>query len=176
MMVTLQQDACIQFGVLGSPAYLMKIFALPYLIAPITNLRSTILIQSALQDVLQVPPNRGVVLYIPIHEENFASNGVTVMGEIARLERYDQETGILKNISRSMTRRMKSSSVTTSSSWGYGHESRASTAASASGHEHQDSELSVGREDGRSWSVKKAHNLGRLLSRGRSVPGSSDNV
>ncbi|KAF4279325.1 hypothetical protein CNMCM8689_002370 [Aspergillus fumigatus] len=99
MMVTIQQDACLYFGNSALPAYLMKVFALPYLIAPITNLRNTILIQAALQDLLHVAPSRGIVLYIPISEENFATNGVTMMGEIARLEGHaeDQDAGILRN-------------------------------------------------------------------------------
>ncbi|KAH1529276.1 hypothetical protein KXX25_001519 [Aspergillus fumigatus] len=98
MMVTIQQDACLYFGNSALPAYLMKVFALPYLIAPITNLRNTILIQAALQDLLHVAPSRGIVLYIPISEENFATNGVTMMGEIARLEGHaeDQDAGILR--------------------------------------------------------------------------------
>ncbi|PYH87726.1 MIF domain protein [Aspergillus ellipticus CBS 707.79] len=126
MMTTIQQDACIQFGRSTMPAYLMKVFALPYLIAPITNLRSTILIQTALHEILHVAPNRGVVLYIPIAEENFATNGATMMGEIARLERSsgDHGPGLFKTISRTMSRRLKSNSsqsaslsVATTSSW-----------------------------------------------------------
>ncbi|PWY89978.1 Tautomerase/MIF [Aspergillus heteromorphus CBS 117.55] len=128
VMTTIQQDACIQFGRSTMPAYLMKVFALPYLIAPITNLRSTIMIQAALQEILHVAPSRGVILYIPISEENFATNGVTMMGEIARLERpsldHGHINGLFKTISRTMSRRLKSSSsqstpisVATTSSW-----------------------------------------------------------
>ncbi|GFF24859.1 hypothetical protein IFM61606_09268 [Aspergillus udagawae] len=133
LMVTIQQDACLYFGNSALPAYLMKVFALPYLIAPITNLRNTILIQAALQDLLHIAPSRGVVLYIPISEENFATNGVTLMGEIARLEGHaeDQDAGILRSISRSMRRRMKSNSTTsaplsveTTSSWTPGFDPR----------------------------------------------------
>ncbi|PYH75009.1 MIF domain protein [Aspergillus vadensis CBS 113365] len=129
MMTTIQEDACIQFGRVNLPAYLMKVFALPYLIAPITNLRSTILIQAALQEILHVAPNRGVILYIPIPEENFAINGVTMMGEIARLERSspDHGSGLFKTVSRTMSRRLKSTSsqsapisVATTSSWACG--------------------------------------------------------
>ncbi|KAF4188076.1 hypothetical protein CNMCM7927_002568 [Aspergillus lentulus] len=133
MMVTIQQDACLYFGNSALPAYLMKVFALPYLIAPITNLRNTILIQAALQDLLHIAPSRGIVLYISISEENFATNGVTMMGEIARLEGHaeDEDSGILRSISRSMRRRMKSNSTTsaplsvaTTSSWTPGFDPR----------------------------------------------------
>ncbi|KKK12243.1 hypothetical protein ARAM_004859 [Aspergillus rambellii] len=126
MVVTVQQDACLRFGHSTLPAYSMKVFALPYLIAPITNLRSTILIQAAIQEILHISPSRGVILYIPIAEENMATNNTTMMGEIARLERetHGQETGVLKSLSRTMSRRMKSTSsqsrplsVATTSSW-----------------------------------------------------------
>ncbi|RAL05468.1 MIF domain protein [Aspergillus ibericus CBS 121593] len=136
MMTTIQEDACIHFGRSSLPAYLMKVFALPYLIAPITNLRSTILIQAALQEIIHVAPNRGVILYIPISEENFATNGVTMMGELARLERSstDHGPGLFKNISRTMSRRLKSSSsqsapisVATTSSWACGNGTQASS-------------------------------------------------
>lgn len=104
----------------------MKLYALPYLIAPITNLRSTILIQAALDDILHIAPSRGIILYIPIPEENMATNSTTMMGEIARLERDigAREPGIFKSLSRSLSRRKKSSSgvsaplsVATTSSW-----------------------------------------------------------
>ncbi|KAE8373833.1 hypothetical protein BDV26DRAFT_271097 [Aspergillus bertholletiae] len=84
------------------------------------------MIQSALRGLLQIEPNRGVILYLPVPEENFATNGVTYMGEIARYERRngDDDPGILRNISRGLSRRLKSSgthsaprSEETTSSW-----------------------------------------------------------
>ncbi|KAL2853363.1 hypothetical protein BJY01DRAFT_259108 [Aspergillus pseudoustus] len=129
MVVTIQQGSCLQFGALTLPAYTMKLFALPYLIAPITNLRSTILIQAALHEIIHIAPARGVIIYIPVAEENMATNSTTMMGEIARLERetHDREPGIFKSLSRSLSRRKKSSSgqsvplsVATTSSWALG--------------------------------------------------------
>ncbi|KAL5342443.1 Tautomerase/MIF superfamily [Aspergillus crustosus] len=129
MVVTVQKDSSLRFGNTTLPAYTMKIFALPYLIAPITNLRSTILIQAALHEILHITPARGVILYIPVAEENMATNSTTMMGEIARLERetHDREPGIFKSLSRSLSRRKKSSSgvsaplsVATTSSWAAG--------------------------------------------------------
>lgn len=126
MIVTIQQIPTLRFGSSALPSYSMKLYALPYLIAPITNLRSTILIQAALDDILHIPPSRGIILYIPIPEENMATNSTTMMGEIARLERDTQgrEPGIFKSLSRSLSRRKKSSSVVsaplsvaTTSSW-----------------------------------------------------------
>ncbi|PYH49392.1 MIF domain protein, partial [Aspergillus saccharolyticus JOP 1030-1] len=117
IMTTVQQDACLYFGNSNSPAYLMKVFALPYLIAPITNLRSTILIQIALQKILNIEPSRGIILYIPIPEENLATNGATVMGQLVNMER---STGVFKTISRKLKSGSAQSapiSVATTSSW-----------------------------------------------------------
>ncbi|RAK78454.1 MIF domain protein [Aspergillus fijiensis CBS 313.89] len=123
IMTTIQQGACVYFGNSNTPAYLMKVFALPFLIAPIMNLRSTILIQMELQKILNIAPNRGVILYIPMPEENLATNGVTVMGQLANLERG---TGIFRTISRTVSRKLKSGStqsapisVATTSSWNF---------------------------------------------------------
>ncbi|KAI2907878.1 hypothetical protein CBS63078_4729 [Aspergillus niger] len=153
MMTTIQEDACIQFGRVNLPAYLMKVFALPYLIAPITNLRSTILIQAALQEILHVAANRGVILYIPIPEENFATNGVTMMGEIARLERSspDHGSGLFKTVSRTMSRRLKSTSsqsapisVATTSSWACGGTQAPSPEKESQASDATDGDVSVG--------------------------------
>ncbi|KAL3251338.1 hypothetical protein ABHI18_010688 [Aspergillus niger] len=177
MMTTIQEDACIQFGRVNLPAYLMKVFALPYLIAPITNLRSTILIQAALQEILHVAPNRGVILYIPIPEENFATNGVTMMGEIARLERSspDHGSGLFKTVSRTMSRRLKSTSsqsapisVATTSSWACG-----GTQAPSPEKESQASDATDGDEKDYENDSRKRHwiiclftsrGLGRMVS------------
>ncbi|KAI9368753.1 hypothetical protein BJX61DRAFT_536999 [Aspergillus egyptiacus] len=129
MVVSFQQGLCLRFGNSTLAAYSMKIFALPSLIAPITNLRSTILIQTALHEILNIAPSRGVILYIPVAEENMATNSTTMMGEIYHLEREtrDREPGIFKSLSRSLSRRKKSSSgvsaplsVATTSSWAAG--------------------------------------------------------
>ncbi|KAL3480347.1 hypothetical protein BJX99DRAFT_27841 [Aspergillus californicus] len=131
LVVTIQQGLCLRFRNSMLPAYSMKIFALPFLIAPITNLRSTILIQTALHEILHVAPARGVILYIPVAEENMATNSTTMMGEVYRLERetQDREPGIFKSLSRSLSRRKKSSScvsaplsIATTSSWAEGSE------------------------------------------------------
>ncbi|CBF88442.1 MIF domain protein [Aspergillus nidulans FGSC A4] len=128
MFVSMQVIPSLRFGNSTVPAYSMKVFALPYLIAPITNLRSTILIQAALHDILHIQPSRGIILYIPVAEENMATNNTTMMGEVARLQSdthgCGRESGIFKSLSRSLSRRKKSSSgasaplsVATTSSW-----------------------------------------------------------
>lgn len=113
MLVTIQQDACLLFGNPSVPAYLLKVYALPSFIQPVTNLRNTKLIQAALQELLGIAPDRGVVIYTSVSEDNLATNGVTARGEISRLERQDQaeSAGIFKTIGRSMSRRLKSGSA-----------------------------------------------------------------
>ncbi|KAJ5626365.1 Tautomerase [Penicillium lagena] len=112
MMITIQQDVCLLFGSASVPAYLLKIYALPYLIAPITNLRNTALIQNALLELLGAAPDQGVIIYLPIQEDNLATNGVTAHGEITRLQRLSQNEspGLFRTLSRSMSRRLKSGS------------------------------------------------------------------
>lgn len=112
-MVTVQQETCVLFGSNNTlPSYLLTVYALPSLIAPVTNLRNTTLIQKALEELLCIPPSLGVILFIPIPEANLATNGMTARSEITQLERSDQgdSPNLFKSISRSMSRRLKTSS------------------------------------------------------------------
>lgn len=148
----------------------MKVMALPALIAPVTNLRNTILIQAALQGLLNIRADRGVIIYVPIPEENFATNGVTAMGDIRSLERQAQpgDSGFLKNISRSMSKRLKSSgsssrplSQATTSSWSNTSGAEATDRQPAAGMGSQPSS----KEGERSRSVKKSRSVRQFLSR-----------
>ncbi|KAJ5712057.1 hypothetical protein N7488_006213 [Penicillium malachiteum] len=129
ILLTLQQEAGVFFGNTTELSYLLKVYALPPLIAPVTNLRHTTLIQSAIQDLLHIPMDRGVIIYLPVPEDNLATNGSTARGEIVRIERDEQadSPNLFKTISRSMSRRLKS----TSSSGGSGPISLPSTAGTA---------------------------------------------
>ena len=51
-----------------------------------TNKRNAALIQSFMADILSVPPERGIIKFTPIPEEDYAFNGNTLLGEIERLE------------------------------------------------------------------------------------------
>ena len=183
MMVTIQQDVCIRFGISKDPAYLLKVYALPCLIASITNLRCTGMIQSALRELLQIEPNRGVVLYLPVPEENFGTNGVTYMGEIARYERRtdDNDPSILRNISRGLSRRLKSSSTqsaprseATTSSWG--PETDTQMSISARGNDSLHSEGSREVEASSQGNIRGSKSLRHFLSRRVQNPtgGASD--
>lgn len=106
-----QQNVSIIFGNASHPSYLLKIYALPSAIGPVTNIRNTGLIQTALQELLGIPPDHGTVLFLPVPEENLATNGSTAQGAISRLERTETDSpGLIKSISRGMSRRLKSSS------------------------------------------------------------------
>ncbi|KAJ5351961.1 hypothetical protein N7452_000935 [Penicillium brevicompactum] len=110
MLVTIDQNANMLFGTTADPAYLLKVSALSSLIAPLTNLRNTSLIQSIIQDLFGIPPSKGVIIFTPLSEDNLATNGSTAREEIDRLERSGHSPSIFKSISRSMSRRLKSSS------------------------------------------------------------------
>ncbi|KAJ5764836.1 Tautomerase [Penicillium odoratum] len=112
IMLTVQQDVGVFFGSTTELSYLLKVYALPSFIAPFTNLRNTHLIQSAMQDLLQIPMNQGVIIFQPVSEENLATNGLTARGGFTQLERNDQEESpsLFKTISRSMSRRLKANS------------------------------------------------------------------
>lgn len=176
ILVSIQQEACLHFGNTPLPAYLMKVTALPGLIAPLTNFRNTILIQNALQDLCHIVPSRGVVIYTPVPEENLATNGVTAMGEIARLEQQteDDDHGFFKSISRSMSRRLKSSSahsnplsLATTSSWANAPEGHGSAPRSAKDMGSQ----SNSKDEGKDRTVKKSKSIRQLIMRGLSELG-----
>ncbi|CAG7954699.1 unnamed protein product [Penicillium salamii] len=109
MLVAIDQNADLLFGITTGPAYLLKVAALASMIAPLTNLRNTSLIQSSIQDIFDIPPENGVIIFNPLSEDNLATNGVTAREEINRLERSDQSPSFFRSISRSMSRRLKSS-------------------------------------------------------------------
>ncbi|KAJ5312002.1 hypothetical protein PENANT_c022G02285 [Penicillium antarcticum] len=112
VLVAFSEDALLTFGNTPDSAYLIKISALPSLIAPLTNQRNTSLIQTALLNHLGIAPDRGVVIFVAVGEDNLATNGATARGEISRLERIDHgnSPSLFKSISRSMSRHLKSSS------------------------------------------------------------------
>ncbi|KAK2813826.1 hypothetical protein FQN50_000227 [Emmonsiellopsis sp. PD_5] len=112
ILLYVEHNSCLMFGTSYSPAYLATISALPCSVAPITNLRHTVLIQAAIHDILGIPGNRGVLKFESMAEENFATNGATIKDEIEQLEQRssnDEHTGsVFKSISRSMSRKIKS--------------------------------------------------------------------
>ncbi|KAL1985825.1 hypothetical protein VTN96DRAFT_7317 [Rasamsonia emersonii] len=117
ILVTLEPDAGIRFGGVPDPAYLITVSALASMFAPLTNVHTTAMLQSEMRDVLAIPDNRGVVRYVPIKEENLATGGTTMKAAIEELERAAkaEHPGVVKNLSRSMSKRLLRSKRSNSS-------------------------------------------------------------
>ena len=126
IMITTTTDAHIMIGGSTEPAYLLTMTALFSEVASVKNMRATMMIQDFLSDSLKVPPNRGVIKFSPIREEDLGTNGSTVRGEIDKLEAEEKRLGSLR--SRQSNRASKKS-VLPSMSEGYGdlEQSRSAT-------------------------------------------------
>jgi hypothetical protein len=91
VLVTVSHSACLVFGGSFDPAYTMSITALQCQLQPVTNKRNAALLQRAMEEALGVYPERGLIRFMPIAEENLATNGKTVTGEIEELEKESLE-------------------------------------------------------------------------------------
>ncbi|KAH8815672.1 Tautomerase/MIF superfamily [Xylogone sp. PMI_703] len=85
ILITVTHSACMVLGGNYEPTYTMNISALPCLVQRITNKRNTPILQEAIKHALGVVPQRGIIRFIPIPEENYATNGRTVAGELEDL-------------------------------------------------------------------------------------------
>lgn len=104
IMINIEHSACLLHAGSFEPAYLLTITALPSQMQPTTNKRNAALIQSFMADVLSVPPERGVLRFVPIQEANLASNGATVFGEIERIEKLQADDNNQSSTKRTFTR------------------------------------------------------------------------
>ncbi|CAN9095944.1 unnamed protein product [Alternaria alternata] len=103
IMITVNHSACMLLGGSFEPTYMLTINALPVQLQSTTNKRNAALIQTFMAESIGVSSDRGVVKFVPIPEESLAMNGMTVLGDIERLERQQaEETG--SNIKRAMTK------------------------------------------------------------------------
>ncbi|RJE20410.1 MIF domain protein [Aspergillus sclerotialis] len=189
ILVTLQQDACVKFGYPHEPAYLMKITALKEHIAPVTNMRNTVLVQSSIQDVFHIEPRYGVIIFNPVDDENFGTNGATAHGQLFDAERpgpnYGPRSyhgsprgGIFKSISRSMSRRLKSSStnsnplsVATTSSWSNTPETQGPSTSHPGKEKSSESES---KDEGKT--VKKTKSIRQFVRRHLEAIGPAEGV
>ncbi|KAF1986369.1 Tautomerase/MIF [Aulographum hederae CBS 113979] len=105
ILVSIAHSACMLLAGSFEPAYMLTITAHPSWVGPSINKRNAALIQSFMSDVLSVGPDRGIIRFLPIEEENMATNGRTVLGEIERLEKMHRDSsGLVKRSSKtSMT-------------------------------------------------------------------------
>ncbi|KAF2726072.1 hypothetical protein K431DRAFT_342326 [Polychaeton citri CBS 116435] len=89
IMINVDHSACLALAGTFEPCYILTVNTVPSQMSPASNKRNAALIQSFMADILSVAPDRGIVRFIPIPEENFAMNGNTMLGEIERLEKTD---------------------------------------------------------------------------------------
>ncbi|KXS95426.1 hypothetical protein AC578_6781 [Pseudocercospora eumusae] len=91
IMVKVDHSACLAMGGTFDPCYILTVSTVPAQMGPTMNKRNAALIQSFMADILSVPSERGIVKFLPIPEECFATNGTTIAGEIERQEK--QQSG-----------------------------------------------------------------------------------
>ena len=111
VMVNVAHSACLIFGGSFDPAYTITITALPSQVQPTTNKRNAALTQTFMSEALGVPAHRGVVKFVAIAEENFATNGQTVLGLMETLDKTLSDDGASRKLSvaRSKTDHRKKS-------------------------------------------------------------------
>jgi hypothetical protein len=102
IIVTVAHSACLVFAGTWDPAYILTINALPSQLQTVTNKRNASLIAKNIDEGLGVPPNRGLIKFIPIPEDNFATDGKTSTMEIDELERENTSNNF--NLGRSLSR------------------------------------------------------------------------
>jgi len=102
ILVTVAHSACLLFAGNWDPAYTMTINALPCHLQPVTNKRNASLIAKHMMEALGVLPNRGLIKFVPIPEENLAIDGKTVTMEIEELEKETASNNF--NLNRSLSR------------------------------------------------------------------------
>ncbi|KAF2085560.1 hypothetical protein K490DRAFT_13356, partial [Saccharata proteae CBS 121410] len=111
IMVTLHHSACLLLGGSFDPAYILSITALPTQLQPVTNKRNAALLQTFMADVLGVTMTRGIIRFQGLAEENMATNGRTMLGEIERVEReHAEEKG--SSLRRAVTKGSRRSGMT----------------------------------------------------------------
>jgi hypothetical protein len=88
IMVKLDHSACLALGGTFDPCYILTITAVSSHMGPTMNKRNAALIQSFMADILSVPPNRGIIKFHQMPEENLAINGTTILGELERQEKH----------------------------------------------------------------------------------------
>jgi hypothetical protein len=90
------------FGGNFDPAYTLTITALTSQLQPVTNKRNATLLAKAMEESLGVVPNRGVVKFLAMSEDNMATDGKTITGEIEELEKENAENS--SSLQRSLSK------------------------------------------------------------------------
>jgi hypothetical protein len=110
IMITVNHSACLLLGGSFEPTYVLTITALPVQLLPTTNKRNAALVQNFLLESIGVPLERGIIKFVPIMEECIATNGMTILGEIERLEQQQAEAN--GGLSRALTKSSRRTTVT----------------------------------------------------------------
>ena len=113
ILVTVSHSACLLFGGSFDPAYTMTITALSSQLQLITNKRNATLLAKSMEETLGVRPERGVIKFQAVAEENLATNGQTLAGMVEDLEREmsDDNTNLIRSISRATKKGLKRQST-----------------------------------------------------------------
>jgi hypothetical protein len=90
------------FGGNFDPAYTLTITAVNSQLQPVTNKRNATLLAKAMEESLGVAPNRGVVKFLAMSEDNLATDGKTITGEIEELEKENAENS--SSLQRSLSK------------------------------------------------------------------------
>jgi hypothetical protein len=110
-MINVDHSSCLALAGTFEPCYVLTISALPSQMQATTNKRNAALIQSFMADILSVPPERGIVKFVPVPEENYAFNGSTLFGEIERLEQQQSGNSGVKRAVTDVRKSMPAFSV-----------------------------------------------------------------
>ena len=101
------------FGGNFDPAYTLTITAVNPQVQPATNKRNAALLGKAMEEGLGVAPSRGVIKFIAISEDNLATDGKTITGEIEELEkgRTENNPSLQKSLSKNTTKTNRRHSI-----------------------------------------------------------------
>lgn len=113
IVVTVAHSCCLLFGGSFDPAYTLTINALPSQLQPVTNKRNAALLAKAMEEGLGVCPDRGLIKFCAIAEENIATDGKTIGQEIEELEKETAEANVSlqRSLSKTTTKQKRRQSM-----------------------------------------------------------------
>lgn len=91
ILITLDHSICLMLAGSFESAYTLTVNALPSQLLPTTNKRNAALIQGFMRTSLGVDADRGVIKFVGIPEDCLATNGTTILGQVERLQKSDEE-------------------------------------------------------------------------------------
>ena len=92
IMIKVDHSACLAMGGTFDPCYHLTVHAVQSQMGPSTNKRNAALIQAFMADILSVPADRGIITFIAMPEENLATGGTTILGEMEKAEKQDRSS------------------------------------------------------------------------------------